>query len=102
MGLTLSKGGRFWHLARGCDKGRAVTDLAGMMSSGNTKLTTVGIGDSQNDLAMLDAVDLPYLVQKSDGSYDPAIPEGSARRAGGIGPYGWRRAVEEVLASADK
>jgi mannosyl-3-phosphoglycerate phosphatase len=57
----------------------------------------VAIGDSFNDLPMFRMVDMAYLVQKPDGKYDPLVPPEAARRIPGVGPSGWRIAVEEVM-----
>lgn len=100
MGFIFTSGGRFYHLAGGCDKGKAVNELSELYRQGPGTLLTVGVGDSANDLSMLEAVDKPFIVRKPDGSYDPDIPEKAARRVDGIGPAGWRMAIEEVMAHA--
>ncbi len=100
LGLSFTRGGRFYHLTGGCHKGKAVKALSDLFRQENGPLVTVGIGDSANDLPMLEVVDRPFLVQKPDGSYDPDIPEGAARRVAGLGPRGWRMVIEEVMARA--
>jgi len=97
-GFYFTKGGRFYHLTGGCNKGEAVRILADLYRKETTDPLFVGIGDSLNDLPMFQAVDRAFLVQKPDGSYDPQVPEDAARRIQGIGPRGWRAAVEEVMA----
>jgi len=96
-GFHFTKGGRFYHLTGGCHKGQAVRILANLYREERIDPLFVGIGDSFNDLAMFQEVDLAYLVQKPDGTYDPLIPEDAARRIPGAGPRGWRAAVEEVM-----
>ena len=100
IGLSFTRGGRFYHLTGGCNKGEAVRQLTELYRQGSDGLLTVGIGDSANDLPMLKFVDKPYIVKRPDGSYDPDIPETVARRVEGIGPAGWRMAIEEVMSSA--
>jgi mannosyl-3-phosphoglycerate phosphatase len=97
MGLHFTRGGRFYHLTDGCDKGEAVRILANLYREERSEPLFVGIGDSFNDLPMFQAVDMAFLVQKPDGTYDPLIPEDAARRVNGAGPSGWRAAVEEVM-----
>ena len=60
---------------------------------------TMGIGDSLNDLPLLEAVDTPVLVKKSTGTYDAHILERlpHARLAGDIGPKGWSMAVKRII-----
>ena len=100
LGLSFTRGGRFYHLAGGCNKGEAVRQLTELYRQGSGPLLTVGIGDSANDLPMLEFVDKPFIVKRPDGSYDPDIPDTVARRVEGIGPAGWRLAIEEVMSSA--
>ena len=70
-GLAVTRGGRFYHLGTaGVDKGRGVERVREhyRAAAGGSKIITTGIGDSENDLAMLKAVDRPVLVRKPDGS----------------------------------
>lgn len=91
--LRVTRGGRFYHLTGENDKGKAVRLLQDMYKKEDEMLISIGLGDSLNDLPMLEAVDCPILVQKPDGSYDSSVrPEGLIL-AGGPGPSGWREAV---------
>ncbi|MDF1536862.1 MAG: HAD-IIB family hydrolase [bacterium] len=101
-GFTLLRGGRCYHLTGGCHKGKAVKILSELYRRHKGMVLTIGIGDSANDLPMLEAVDRPFVVQKPDGSYDPDIPAGAAHRVDGIGPKGWRMAIEEIMAGDGK
>ncbi|MFQ5864201.1 MAG: HAD-IIB family hydrolase, partial [bacterium] len=58
FGLNLTMGGRFFHLLGNNDKGKAVKILTSIFKKewGN-QIKTVGLGDSLNDLPMLEAVD---------------------------------------------
>ena len=98
-GLAITRGGRCCHLAGGCDKGRAVNMLARIMRFCFGDVFTMGIGDSPNDLSMLEAVDLPILVQRPGGRYHPVLVNAleKAIRAPGIGPIGWNEAVVTLL-----
>jgi mannosyl-3-phosphoglycerate phosphatase len=62
-------------------------------------LLTVGLGDSLNDLPMLEAVALPVLVRRPDGRHDPELVERlpHARLADGIGPRAWQTEVMKIL-----
>ncbi len=96
-GYHFTRGGRSYHLTSGCHKGEAVRLLANLYREELPEPLFVGIGDSFNDLTMFQAVDMAFLVQKPDGTYDPLIPEDAARRVSGAGPSGWRAAVEAVM-----
>lgn len=99
-GLRLTVGGRYYHVLGDNDKGRAVSLLNDLFRKTYGAIFTVGLGDSLNDLPMLHVVDLPVLVQKPEGHYDPvvtaALPQ--VRLAKDVGPQGWRRAVTDILA----
>ena len=98
-GLAVTRGGRFYHLSGGSDKGKAVRLLARIVRSRVGETTTVGIGDSPNDIPMLENVDVPVIVQRPGGVHHPdlvrAVP--CAILAGGVGPEGWNEAVTRVL-----
>jgi mannosyl-3-phosphoglycerate phosphatase len=98
-GLHYSKGGRYYHLHGDNDKGRAVTLLNSLFKDLDGPIFTIGLGDSPNDLPMLQVVDLPILVKKPDGRYDSVVQNRlpHVRLADGVGPQGWKKAVMEVL-----
>lgn len=100
-GLRYTKGGRFHHLTGPHDKGLAVRYLIDcyrrQSGRGQAALITVGLGDSLNDLPMLEAVDRPILVQLTDGSYEPGIILPRLIHAPASGPIGWNRAMLSLL-----
>ena len=101
-GMYATRGSRFFHIHGSSDKGVAVRKLtAWFRRAGGKDVLTVGLGDSPNDIPLLRAVDLPVLVARPGGRYDretlEAVP--GIRRAGGIGPEGWNRAVWKFLTS---
>jgi mannosyl-3-phosphoglycerate phosphatase family protein len=99
-GLSYTRG-RFFHLLGNSDKGQAVSILAALYSNEFHGITTVALGDNPNDLPMLKRVDIPVIVQKHDGSYDPVIDLPGFLRAGGIGPRGWNDSVKKILSGQD-
>jgi mannosyl-3-phosphoglycerate phosphatase len=98
-GLNLTRGGRFHHLLGQNDKGKAVGLLTKTYEwNWNMDFLTVAIGDSLNDLPMLKAVDIPVLVKQKDDTYDKEILKRvEVQKAKGIGPWGWNRAVLELV-----
>jgi mannosyl-3-phosphoglycerate phosphatase len=97
-GLKITKGGRFFHLTGDNDKGKAVRLLQTVYAqAAKRSLKTIGLGDSPNDLPLLENVDFPVLVQKPGGRYDPSIQLSHLIRAPGEGPDGWRAAVLDLL-----
>jgi mannosyl-3-phosphoglycerate phosphatase len=96
-GIQVTKGGRFYHLIGGNDKGRAVTTLTDLYRRERGEIITIGIGDSLNDLAMLAAVDYPVLVQKPDRSYDSSVILTNLIRASSPGPQGFCDSVSRLV-----
>ncbi len=98
-GFNYTEGARFMHLMGANDKGKAVKILADIYQANHpdVKISTVGIGDSLNDLPMLEVVDRPFLVKKVSGNYDERIKGKYLVYADGIGPIGWNRAILGLL-----
>lgn len=91
--------GRFFHILGNSDKGRATEILIDLYRKNYGEIYTIAIGDSPNDIPMLETVDLPIIVQKPHGSYDPRIDLPNLIRAKGIGPQGWNNAITVILNS---
>ena len=96
-GLRLSKGGRYYHITGKNDKGKAVALLTSLFKKKYEKegIITIGIGDSENDFAMLDAVEKGYLVKKVDNRFASE----NYLKAEGIGPIGWSKVIEKEVLS---
>jgi mannosyl-3-phosphoglycerate phosphatase len=90
-GLRVIRGGRFHHLTGELDKGRAVRQVLKLLAPTDS----IGLGDAENDLGLLRAVDHPILVPRPGGDIDPALDAAfpSAERAPAPGPAGWNQAV---------
>lgn len=103
LGLSLSRGGRYFHLTSGFDKGSAVRKLCLMYEVLGVRPFTVALGDSPNDLPMLQSVDLACVVMRQDEQgrtyHHPELLEKctKAHFVDGVGPVGWNRAVLEWL-----
>lgn len=96
-GLSVVRGGRFFHLMGRNDKGRAARFLqSAYAESSGLPVSSIGLGDSANDLPLLESVDFPVLVQKPGGGYD-AISVPHLYYARGEGPKGWCAALLDVL-----
>ncbi|NOX37903.1 MAG: HAD-IIB family hydrolase [Calditrichaeota bacterium] len=104
QGLRLVRGGRFWHvLGEMAGKGKAALLLksAYQREWPHRNWRTMGIGDSPNDLDLLQVVDVPILVQRPDGQYIPVPDSLAVVRAPGIGPEGWSWAMVHFLGSEE-
>ena len=97
-GYRILKGNRFYHLLGNTDKGQAVRELLALYKQNNTAdFKTIGIGDSPNDLAMLQAVDVAVAVKRADGRYAEGLNVKQILRTKGIGPSGWQEAVFTII-----
>jgi len=97
-GFEITRGGRFHHLlGAGQDKGRAVAaTVKTLRGLAGGKITTVGVGDSDNDLTMLAAVDIPVLIPHPHRGFPAGTPAGAVR-ATRPGSEGWNEAVGKAL-----
>jgi mannosyl-3-phosphoglycerate phosphatase len=90
--------GRFFHILGNSDKGKAVAIVTEFYRRKLGGIVTIAIGDSPNDIPMLESVDRPIIVRKPDGTYDSRINLPGLEKSDGIAPEGWNRAVLRILA----
>jgi mannosyl-3-phosphoglycerate phosphatase len=96
--LTVTTGGRFHHIKGNCDKGAAVERLISWYGGLCGKRPfSAGLGDSENDLSMLAAVDRPVLLKGRQGLSLATALGGGVRTTREPGPRGWSEAVRELL-----
>lgn len=90
VGLEWTHGGRFYHAAKGADKGRAAARLRALWPDPEEARFAVGLGDSLNDLPLFRAVDLAVYVGRRDPRRGPghagAGPRGVPLRGGALPP----------------
>jgi mannosyl-3-phosphoglycerate phosphatase len=101
IGFQVVVGDRFSHLIAGsAGKGVAVHQLVEhyrtTLPEGET-LATVGLGNSPNDLAMLENVDQPIVLPGENGPH-PKLGDRGWPIAPAPAPEGWAMAVQQVLA----
>lgn len=110
--LTLTKGGRFWHVAGQTTKGRAMQIVAMQWAKGrepaedsrlslqHREIMMAAIGDSPIDQSMLDQADVPIGIPAAAGlgvQVDPVCGIIATR----TGSAGWAEAVTQLLARFD-
>jgi mannosyl-3-phosphoglycerate phosphatase len=101
LGLHVTRGNRYYHLHGNTDTGLAVEVLKSIFEMRQGPFRSLGIGESEADLMLLQAVDVAVAVQRPDGTHDPALIRGirGLRCVPAPGPAGWSRAVLEILGS---
>ncbi|MEQ8463168.1 HAD-IIB family hydrolase [Coleofasciculus sp. E1-EBD-02] len=99
LGYRIVVGDRFCHLiGAGAGKGKAVQWLVDSYQSAqpDAKITTLGLGNSPNDLEMLEAVDSPVIVPGNKGIH-PGLSGKGWQVAPAPGSQGWAEAVRGVV-----
>jgi mannosyl-3-phosphoglycerate phosphatase len=98
-GLRCARGGRYYHVTGVADKGLAIRRLKSLYGQAWGKVKAVGLGDSLNDLSLLQEVDVPVVVR------NPACVAATgllrkvptARLTKAPGPSGWNEAILEIV-----
>ncbi|MEM1137515.1 MAG: mannosyl-3-phosphoglycerate phosphatase [Bacteroidota bacterium] len=96
-GLACTAGGKFHTvISNKSDKGKAVKLLHTFFQKMHLETMSVGLGDSANDLPLLNAVDKPFLVQKPGKWWDD-LSATNLVKIDGVGPNGWIKAVNNLI-----
>ncbi len=85
--------GAFFHLLGDSNKGSAMEILTSLFREQLGMIFVVALGDSLNDLPMLQHADFPVAIKKPDGSYDRNLVLPALFKTEGIGPTGWNEAI---------
>ena len=101
-GLTVTEGGRFFHLHGSNDKGRAMEILVLWYIHSHEHALSIALGDSPNDFPMLERADYPVLVrsQREFPMLKKKIPRLMITNL--MGPKGWNAAILELLGGKEE
>lgn len=97
--VQVQKGGRFAHLmGKNCDKANAMLWLKAVYAEqSDEEITTMALGDGENDVGMLSKADIPVVI-RSPVHAPPEIPNRSdAWLSDAYGPEGWAQAINLAL-----
>lgn len=95
LGLKALKGGRFMHLlGEDVDKSRAMRTL---LSACPGQPGSITLGDSDNDIGMLECADIAVLVRARHRPYPDARGREYTLPTQAPGPAGWNEAIQHVL-----
>jgi predicted mannosyl-3-phosphoglycerate phosphatase (HAD superfamily) len=94
-GATVAQGGRFLGVTGDCDKGRALQWLADTMRCclGSEPIDTLAIGDSGNDVPMLEVADTALLIRSPVHEFPELARSQGVLRSRLPGPEGWNEGV---------
>ncbi|WP_251978849.1 HAD-IIB family hydrolase [Salinicola avicenniae] len=96
-GLTLTRGGRFWHVMGAVNKGQAANWLVARYEAlRGQRPRTLGLGDGPNDLALLAATDMAVVIAAAHGQPMP-LEGAQVYRTRASGPRGWAEGVSHWL-----
>jgi mannosyl-3-phosphoglycerate phosphatase len=96
-GFQLTRGGRFYHIMGDCDKGKAVRHVIRLYRIINPDVRFAAVGDSENDLPMLQEADHPFLVRQPNNAYEKTAVSPGVTVTDGIGPQGFYEAVQKII-----
>jgi mannosyl-3-phosphoglycerate phosphatase len=97
-GIKITKGGRFHHMIGvNQDKGEAIKLVRNIFDQKeNAKHLAIGLGESTNDVPMLNNVDIPVLIpHPAQGYMEVSFP--GLIKAGEPGSKGWNEIMEKLL-----
>ena len=96
QGLGWTAGGRFQHITGANDKGKAVKLLLQQYEQAYGDVFSIGLGDSLNDIPLLQSVSLPYVMPTARaGEIQLIVPRAQIAQA--PGPEGWNSTVLSML-----
>lgn len=95
--LKLLQGGRFTHVTGDYDKGAGVRYLQERFQQRDGKRTSIALGDSPNDAAMLMAVDIAVIIPRAKGDPLELAHHARAIHATKPGPEGWQEVMEQLI-----
>jgi D-glycerate 3-kinase len=100
LGANVLQGGRFIHVSGHADKGQALHWLAEQYQQHSfmpKPIKTVAIGDSQNDVAMLEAASIALLMPSPVHNLPKVVREYKTYIADAIAPEGWLQGVKQII-----
>lgn len=98
--LGILKGGRFYHVQGQTDKGRPLLWLQALYTSKTgTSPQLVCLGDSDNDIQMLNVADHPVCVRSPVSEYPVLQSDKPVFKTTAYGPAGWNEAINAILST---
>jgi len=94
-GGTLLQGGRFIALGGNIDKGKALLQLAALYQQDKSlsQIHTLAIGDSGNDISMLDAATTAIIIHSKKHPAPKVTRSSNLILSSACGPEGWNESV---------
>ena len=98
IGMKLHEGGRIYNICDDCSKGKAMTTLIEKLKNElNFSIYTIVIGDSPNDISMLNVSDQPCIIPLPNKKNLYHLKDQKIIRATQSAPQGWEEVVRASL-----
>lgn len=99
LGATVLQGGRFLNIGGDTDKGRALLQLENLYleQAAQTSCETLAIGDSGNDISMLEQASSALVIKSDNHSPPPLTRTTNCSISAKTGPEGWAAGVADWL-----
>lgn len=98
-GATVLQGGRFMHICGETDKGQAMLWLAAIFEQEcqEQKFETIALGDSGNDIAMLEAANIAVQIKSPTQEFPTINKKENLYQSTLYGPEGWSECLEKIV-----
>ena len=94
-GAHLLQGGRFLSMGGNTDKGRALLQLQALYQAQYGQCQSIAIGDSNNDISMLEAADSALVIRSTNHDMPQLTRTKNLHQSNATGPNGW---IEGIVA----
>ncbi len=92
--VSIFDGGRFLHILDNYDKGIAVKKILEIKKKIDTPFKTISIGDSENDIPMLELTDFACIIKSKRNI---VLKNKNIFKSNLIAPEGWRESLDYCL-----
>ena len=96
LGYKILQGGRFIHILGQTNKAEPIKYLANEVFAGK-EITTIALGDSPNDIEMLECTDWSVWVKSPKADYPKMRKADQVYCTEGLGPIGWNEAINKII-----
>jgi len=98
QGANVLKGGRFLHVCGDANKGKALVWLTNTFQQFHKRdYTSIAIGDSHNDVQMLDIADYALIIRSPTHDIPSVKRVDNTFISEGFGPHGWAQGIQAIL-----
>jgi mannosyl-3-phosphoglycerate phosphatase len=96
-GAFVLQGGRFVHISDHCNKGLALAWLHQLYQAKQQEIYTIALGDSYNDIDMLETADIAVQIKTAKHPYPKLKRSHNVWQSKHEGPYGWAECLTQIL-----